>query len=158
MYHVSNFYFLLYISYKMFDSVTTVCYYLITYAIKTVVFFVFLTFWKCSNMFTCVIVFFIVFTAMDFILVRFLPNCAYKNNVLKNYPIPNNFYTLLAVDYIIKAFAFYYVYIYYYLSLNSFQQMLVIYLVMAGIDILFAYAVTYLGKPYSEHFMCVCSM
>lgn len=142
----------------MFDDTSSVCYYLITYAIKAIVFFVFLMFWSCSNFWSCVVVFFVVFVALDFVLVRFLPYCPYKENILRAGNVPSNMYFILAIDYITKAIVFYYVYIYYYLSLTNWQQILAIYLVMAGIDIIYSYILLGIGPNYANNFICTCSM
>ena len=72
--------------------------------------------------------------------------------------VPDNFYVILGIDYVVKAIVWYYAYIYYYLSLNTAQQVMMIFIVMAGIDTLFAYLLMGMNPRYSEQFMCICSM
>lgn len=145
-------------SFIMLNSSASVMYYIITYVIKSIVFFYILTFWKSSDPIKSMFMFFVAFVAMDFILVRFLPNCEYKKKTMNTMIVPDNFYVILGIDYVVKAIVWYYAYIYYYLSLNTAQQVMMIFIVMAGIDTLFAYLLMGMNPRYSEQFMCICSM
>ena len=86
---------------------------LLTYAIKAII-FVWIFEWLqtkiIDNFIIMIIVFTIIFAALDYVIVSLLPASSWKKELRQRVRIPENMQCILALDYLIKAGLFYYVY------------------------------------------------
>lgn len=144
-------------------------YMLLTYAIKAAV-FVWMFEWlktKLTNNFVILIlVFSIIFAALDFLLVAILPASNWKRNVRDRIRVPDNMYCTLSLDYLVKAMLLYYVYAPvkseetgFYDSCAWPVKFVIVFGIMFCVDIVISLALEFgVNKEYSEQFCAMCSM
>lgn len=138
-------------------------YMLLTYALKAVI-FVWAFDWVISrvskNFIVLILLFTIMFAALDFILVSILPASGWKKEVRERILVPENMQCVLSLDYLIKAGLFYYVYIpamdstiSYYDSASTIMKFIIVFSIMFGVDVAISYLFELgVSKEYAEQF------
>lgn len=140
-------------------------YMLLTYALKAVV-FIWAFDWIISkvknNFLVLILLFTIMFAALDFILVSILPASGWKKEVRERVLVPENMYCVLSLDYLIKAGLFYYVYASfdgtpsYYNGASMIMKFIIVFAIMFCVDVAISYLFELgVSKEYAEQF---CSM
>ena len=144
-----------------------IAYMLLTYAIKAIIFvwiFDFVNTRIIDNFLIMILVFTIMFAALDYIIVSLLPASGWKKELRERVRIPENMQCILALDYLIKAGLFYYVYepingVSYYKTSNIMVKFIMIFAIMFCTDIVVSYALEVgVNKEYAEQFCSMCSM
>ena len=140
-------------------------YMLLTYSLKAIV-FIWVFDWIISrvnnNFIVLILLFTIMFAALDYILVSILPASGWKKDVRKRVLVPENMRCVLSLDYLIKASIFYYVYASfdgepsYYNSASMIMKFIIIFALMFCVDVCISYIFELgVSKEYAEQF---CSM
>lgn len=143
-------------------------YMLLTYALKAVV-FIWAFDWIISkvknNFLVLILLFTIMFAALDFILVSVLPASGWKKEVRERVLVPENMYCVLSLDYLIKAGLFYYVYASfgdkpsYYMESSTIIKFIIVFAIMFCTDVIITYLLEVgVSKEYAEQFCSMCSM
>ncbi len=140
-------------------------YMLLTYSLKAIV-FIWVFDWIISrvnnNFIVLILLFTIMFAALDYILVSILPASGWKKDIRKRVLVPENMRCVLSLDYLIKAGIFYYVYASfdgepsYYNSASIIMKFIIIFALMFCVDVCISYIFELgISKEYAEQF---CSM
>lgn len=144
-----------------------IAYMLLTYAIKAII-FVWIFEWLqtkiIDNFIIMIIVFTIIFAALDYVIVSLLPASSWKKELRQRVRIPENMQCILALDYLIKAGLFYYVYqpvngVSYYNSSSMIIKFIIVFAIMFCTDIIISFGLEVgVSKDYAEQFCGMCSM
>lgn len=144
-----------------------IAYMLLTYSIKAII-FVWIFEWLqtkiIDNFIIMIIVFTIIFAALDYIIVSLLPASSWKKELRQRVRIPENMQCILALDYLIKAGLFYYVYqpvngVSYYNSSSMIIKFIIVFAIMFCTDIIISFGLEVgVSKDYAEQFCGMCSM
>lgn len=144
-----------------------IAYMLLTYAIKAIIFvwvFEYVNTKVINNFLIMILVFTIMFAALDYLLVSVLPASGWKKELRERVRIPDNMQCILALDYLIKAGLFYYVYepvdnVSYYKTCSMVTKFIIVFAIMFCTDIIITYALEVgVNKEYAEQFCSMCSM
>ena len=144
-----------------------IAYMLLTYAIKAIVFvwvFEYVNTKVINNFLIMILVFTIMFAALDYLLVSVLPASGWKKELRERVRIPDNMQCILALDYLIKAGLFYYVYepvngVSFYKTSSMVTKFIIVFAIMFCTDIIITYALEVgVNKEYAEQFCSMCSM
>ena len=144
-----------------------IAYMLLTYAIKAIIFvwvFEYVNTKVINNFLIMILVFTIMFAALDYLLVSVLPASGWKKELRERIRIPDNMQCILALDYLIKAGLFYYVYepvngVSFYKTSSMVTKFIIVFAIMFCTDIIITYALEVgVNKEYAEQFCSMCSM
>lgn len=144
-----------------------IAYMLLTYAIKAIIFvwvFEYVNTKVINNFLIMILVFTIMFAALDYLLVSVLPASGWKKELRERVRIPDNMQCILALDYLIKAGLFYYVYepvngVSFYKTSSMVTKFIIVFAIMFCTDIIITYALEVgVNKEYAEQFCSMCSM
>lgn len=144
-----------------------IAYMMLTYAIKAIIFVWFFDWIQpkiMDNFIVMLLIFSIIFAALDFALVAILPASGWKSDLRERIKVPDDMNCILTVDYLVKAIIFYYVYmpvdgVSYYNTCSTITKFIVVFGIMFCVDIVVSYALEVgVSKDYAEQFCSMCSM
>ena len=144
-----------------------IAYMMLTYAIKAII-FVWIFDWIqvkiMNNFIVMLLIFTIIFAALDFFLVALLPASGWKSELRKRIAVPDDMRCVLTLDYLLKGIIFYYVYApvngySYYNSSSTLMKFIIVFGIMFCVDIAVTYGLEVgISEDFAEQFCSVCSM